>query len=88
MFETSLVSNFFCWGTRQVCNLFDDLWNRFPYFEGSGVGAKSLGVRLDRQTDRHQTYMTGGVSEAARDPFCFGRKKLDILQTLNDELSN
>ena len=30
---------------RQVYTLFQDLWNRFPYFEGWGVGAKSLGVK-------------------------------------------
>ena len=27
--------------TRQVYNLFQDLWNRLPYFEGWGVGSKS-----------------------------------------------
>ena len=36
--------------TRQVFNLFQDLWNRFPDFEGWGVGAKSLGVKADRKT--------------------------------------
>ena len=36
---------------RQVYNLFQDLLNRFPYFEGWGVDAKSLGVK-DRQTER------------------------------------
>ena len=47
---------------KQVCNLFQDVWNRFPYFEGWGVGAKSLGVKdkqIGRQTDRQQTYRTG-----------------------------
>ena len=33
--------------TRQVFNLFQDLWNRFPSFEGWGVGANSLGVKAD-----------------------------------------
>ena len=28
--------------TRQVYNLFQDLWNRFPNLRGGGVGAKSL----------------------------------------------
>ena len=39
--------------TRQVYNRFQDLWNRFPDFEGWGVGAKSLSVKAvqtDRQT--------------------------------------
>ena len=31
--------------TRQVYNLFQDLLNRFPYFEGLGVGAKSIGAK-------------------------------------------
>ena len=30
--------------TRQVYNLFQDLWNRFPYFEGLGVCAKSFDI--------------------------------------------
>ena len=33
--------------TRQVYKLFQDLWNRFPYFEGWGVDATSLGVKTD-----------------------------------------
>ena len=48
--------------TRQVYNLFQDLWNRYLNFEGWGVGAKSLGVKAgwaDRQTDRHNTRHIG-----------------------------
>ena len=48
--------------TRQVYNLFQDLWNNFPYFEGV--------PRLRRQTDkdRHHTYRTGNAYGAARNP--------------------
>ena len=39
---------------RQVYNFFQDLWKRFPYFEGWGVGAKSLSVKAGQtDTDRH-----------------------------------
>ena len=55
--------------------MFQDLWNRFPYFEGWGEGAKFVGVKAghtDRQTkadtDRHQTYSTGVASGATRNP--------------------
>ena len=40
--------------TRQVYNLFQDMLNWSPYFEGFGVGIRSLGakaVQTYRQTD-------------------------------------
>ena len=39
--------------TRQVYNLFQDLWNRFPYSEGWGMGEKSLGVKVGQTGTRH-----------------------------------
>ena len=50
--------------TRQVYNLFQALWNNF---EGGEWVQKSFGVKAG-QTDRHQTYRTGGASGAAKNP--------------------
>ena len=64
--------------TRQVYNLLQDLWNRFPYFEGWGVDAKSLGVKAG-QTDRHQSYRTGGAFGASKNPSCENFVRVIIL---------
>ena len=53
--------------TRQVYNLFQDLWNRFPYFEGWGVGAKSLSVKVG-QTERQTQTDTEHTGLTARNP--------------------
>ena len=38
--------------TRQIYNLFQNLSNSFPYFEGWGMGAKSLSAMVVQTTDR------------------------------------
>ena len=38
--------------TRQIYNLFQNLSNSFPYFEGWGMDAKSLSAKAVQTTDR------------------------------------
>ena len=52
---TIIILETFTKETRQAYNLFQDLWNRFPYFEGWGVGAKSLGVKAGQTESQTQT---------------------------------
>ena len=45
--------------TRQVYNLFQDLWDRSSYFERLGVGKKSLGAKA-AQTERYKYFFNDG----------------------------
>ena len=55
----SFYQFFISLSTRQVYNLFQDLWNRFPYFGDWLVGAKSLcvkAIKTERQTQKDALY--------------------------------